>query len=63
METVFVGNDRRHPDAGSRMIAATLLMPVAARKHLNDLPDELWTTLNIEFYEDAADAVFKALVE
>ncbi len=45
------------------MIAATLLMPVAARKHLNDLPDELWTTLNIEFYEDAADAVFKALVE
>jgi ATP-dependent Lon protease len=41
----------------------TLLMPVAARRQLNDLPDELWTRVNIEFYKDAADAVFKALVE
>jgi hypothetical protein len=30
---------------------------------LNDLPDELWTKINIEFYKDGADAVFKALVE
>jgi ATP-dependent Lon protease len=43
--------------------AQTLLMPVAARRQLNDLPDELWTKLSIEFYRDAADAVFKALVE
>ena len=43
--------------------AQTLLMPVAARRQLNDLPDELWTKINIEFYKDAADAVFKALVE
>lgn len=43
--------------------AQTLLMPVAARRQLNDLPDELWTKVNIEFYKDAADAVFKALVE
>jgi ATP-dependent Lon protease len=43
--------------------AATLLMPVSARRQLNDLPDEMWTKLNIEFYKDAADAVFKALVE
>ncbi len=43
--------------------AQTLLMPVAARKQLNDLPDELWTKISIEFYKDAADAVFKALVE
>ncbi len=43
--------------------AQTLLMPVAARRQLNDLPDELWTKLNIEFYKDAADAVFKSLVE
>jgi ATP-dependent Lon protease len=43
--------------------AQTLLMPVAARRQLNDLPDEVWTKLNIEFYKDAADAVFKALVE
>jgi ATP-dependent Lon protease len=41
--------------------AQTLLMPVAARRQLNDLPDELWTKINIEFYKDAADAVFKAL--
>ncbi|MEN6527319.1 MAG: BREX system Lon protease-like protein BrxL [Candidatus Polarisedimenticolia bacterium] len=43
--------------------AQTLLMPVASRRQLNDLPDELWTKLSIEFYRDAADAVFKALVE
>jgi ATP-dependent Lon protease len=43
--------------------AQTLLMPVTARRQLNDLPDELWTRVNIEFYKDSADAVFKALVE
>jgi ATP-dependent Lon protease len=43
--------------------AQTLLVPVAARRQLNDLPDDLWTKLNIEFYKDSADAVFKALVE
>ena len=43
--------------------AQTLLMPVAARRQLNDLPDELWTKIKIEFYKDASDAVFKALVE
>ena len=43
--------------------AQTLLMPVSARKQLNDLPDELWTKISIEFYKDSADAVFKALVE
>ena len=41
--------------------AQTLLVPVAARRQLNDLPDDLWTKINIEFYKDAADAVFKAL--
>ena len=43
--------------------AQTILMPVSARRQLNDLPDELWTKISIEFYKDAADAVFKALVE
>jgi ATP-dependent Lon protease len=43
--------------------AATLLLPVAARRALNDLPDELWTKLKIEFYSDPADGVFKALLE
>jgi ATP-dependent Lon protease len=43
--------------------AQTLLMPVSVRRELNDLPDDLWTRISIEFYKDAADAVFKALVE
>jgi ATP-dependent Lon protease len=43
--------------------AQTLLVPVAARRQLNELPDDLWTKLNIEFYKDPADAVFNALVE
>ncbi|HEX5051951.1 MAG TPA: hypothetical protein VFZ65_09280 [Planctomycetota bacterium] len=43
--------------------AVTLLMPVAARRQLNDLPDELWTKLSIEFYSDPIDAVWKSLVE
>jgi ATP-dependent Lon protease len=43
--------------------AQTLLMPVAARRQLNDLPDDLWTKVNIEFYKDAGDAVVKALLQ
>jgi ATP-dependent Lon protease len=43
--------------------AQAILMPVSARRQLNDLPDELWTNISIEFYKDSADAVFKALVE
>jgi ATP-dependent Lon protease len=38
-------------------------MPVAARRALNDLPDNLWTKISIEFYSDPADGVFKALIE
>jgi ATP-dependent Lon protease len=43
--------------------AQTLLMPVSARRQLNELPDELWTKINVEFYSDVVDAVFKALEE
>jgi len=43
--------------------ASTLLMPVSARRQLFDLPDDLATKINIEFYGDAVDAVFKALGE
>jgi ATP-dependent Lon protease len=43
--------------------AQTLLMPVSARRQLNDLPDDHWTRISIEFYKDTSDAVFKALVE
>jgi ATP-dependent Lon protease len=41
--------------------AQTLLMPVSARRQLNELPDELWTKISVEFYRDPAHAVFKAL--
>ncbi len=41
--------------------AATFLMPVASRRGLNEMPDDLWTKLNIEFFKDSSDAVFKAL--
>jgi len=43
--------------------AQILLLPVSARRQLNDLPDEFWTKLTIEFYRDSVDAVFKMLVE
>ena len=42
--------------------AATLLLPVSARRALHDLPDELWTKVNIEYYSDPVDGVFKALL-
>jgi ATP-dependent Lon protease len=41
--------------------ATRILMPIAARRQLNELPDEFWTKISLEFYKDFADAVFKAL--
>lgn len=41
--------------------AIGLLMPVAARRQLNDLPDDLWTKVSIEFYSEPIDAFFKAV--
>jgi ATP-dependent Lon protease len=43
--------------------ASVLLMPIAARRQLNELPDEIWTKINIEFYSEPSDAFFKALAE
>lgn len=43
--------------------AQTLLMPVACRRQLVDRPDDMWTRINIEFYKDSSDAVFKAPVD
>lgn len=36
-------------------------MPVGSRRELMNLPDELWTTVTIEYYADAQDGVFKVL--
>ncbi len=43
--------------------AKALLMPVACRRQLMELPDELAIKLDIEFYLDARDALLKALVD
>ena len=43
--------------------AATLLMPISARRQLFELPDELATKVSIEFYADPKDAFLKGLVE
>ena len=41
--------------------AATLLLPISTRKQLFSLSDDIATKLNIEFYSESVDAVFKAL--
>jgi ATP-dependent Lon protease len=41
--------------------ASTLLMPVSARKQLNDLSDDMVTKISVQFYLDARDALGKAL--
>jgi len=46
-------------DKGAKFI----LMPVASRKQLADLPDEIATRITIIFYSDARDALLKALNE
>jgi ATP-dependent Lon protease len=38
-------------------------MPVATRKQLNELPDEIATRVTIVFYSDARDALLKSLAE
>ena len=43
--------------------AKSLLLPVACRKQLFDLSDDMATKLDIEFYLDARDALLKALVD
>ena len=53
----------RVADLGIDQQAQTVLTPVTTWQELNDLPDDLWIWIRIEFYKDAADAVFEALVE
>jgi ATP-dependent Lon protease len=43
--------------------AKTLLMPISARRGLNDLPDELAAKIQTIYYIDSEDAVFKCLDE
>jgi len=41
--------------------ATTLLMPISARKQLNDLSDDMAVKISILFYADAREALIKAL--
>jgi ATP-dependent Lon protease len=43
--------------------ASTLLLPITARKQLNDLSDEMATKLTVVFYSDAKDALVKSLAD
>ena len=43
--------------------ATALLMPVACRRQLFDLSDEMATKIDIQFYMDARDVLLKALLE
>ena len=43
--------------------ASVLLMPVTARRQMYDLSDDMPTKIDIQFYQDARDALLKAIVE
>ena len=43
--------------------ATTLLIPLNARKQLNDLSDDMITKINIQYYTDLKDCLIKALLE
>jgi ATP-dependent Lon protease len=43
--------------------ATAILMPVACRRQLFDLSDEMATKIDIQFYADAKDALLKAMME
>lgn len=43
--------------------AAALLMPVASRKQLFNLPDDLATKIDIQFYLDSKEALVKSLAD
>lgn len=43
--------------------ATALLMPVACRRQLFDLSDDMATKVDIQFYSDARDALLKSIAE
>ena len=55
-------SDKSAPLDGHERPAA-ILRTDPKRRPLIDFPDELWTKINIEFYSDPADGVFKALLD
>jgi ATP-dependent Lon protease len=43
--------------------ATTLLIPINARKQLNELADDMITKINIQYYTDLRDCLLKALLD
>jgi ATP-dependent Lon protease len=43
--------------------ATTLLIPVSARKQMNELSDDMVTTINIQYFTEGKDALIKALAD
>ena len=43
--------------------ASALLMPVTCRRKLFDLSDDMATKIDIQFYSDAREALYKAMIE
>jgi len=43
--------------------ATTLLIPLNARKQLNELSDDMITKINIQYYLDLKDCLFKAILD
>jgi ATP-dependent Lon protease len=43
--------------------ASTLLVPISARRQLNDLSDEMATKISILYYSDAREALLKSLAD
>lgn len=43
--------------------ATTLLIPLNARKQMNDLSDDMITKINIQYYTDLKDCLIKALLD
>lgn len=43
--------------------ASTLLVPVSCRRQMIDLSDDMATKIDIQYYSDARDALFKAIMD
>jgi ATP-dependent Lon protease len=43
--------------------ATTLLIPLNARKQLNELSDDMITKINIQYYTDLRDCLIKTLLD
>ena len=50
-------------EAAANRGAKVMLMPVATRKQLIDLPDDIATRITTVFYADPRDALLKAIAE